>query len=669
MTDAADALGAGLYDSLLAHLPGMLYRCRNDRQWTLSYVSAGCHDLTGYPPEALVGETGPRYAELIHPDDRDAVWAQVQQALTNDVDFQLEYRIRTASGQERWVWEHGHAIDGDGAELFGFVLDITERKRIEAQNRAAHTTIQQSLDRAERSRRALLSVLEDAKAAESALREREARYRGLVESMSDGVAVYEVVGNGEDFRFKEYNHAAEQIGGIARAQIIGRLVREVFPAVESMGLFAVFQRVWRSGEPEHHPSSLYQDAPLSLWLENYVFKIPGGEIVAIYQDNTQRKQAELALRASEEKYRLLVDNQMDLVVKIGAEGRFEFVSPSYCRLFGKSEAELLGQTFMPLVHEDDRASTAKAIEALFAPPYVAYVEQRAMTINGWRWLGWMDTAITDRQGQVTAIIGVGRDITERKGAEEEILRLNAELEQRVSDRTAELQAANEALESFVYSVSHDLRAPLRAVTGFAQILARRHRDALNDEGRHYLDNVVDAGSHMGTLIDDLLDYSRLGRGAIRLRPVELAPIIEGLQSTFGERIAETRARIQVLAPLATPLGDPTLIGQVLNNLLDNALIYRRGDEAPDITIAAESHGSHIQLSVADQGIGIDSAYHDKIFKVFQRLHDQDSYPGTGIGLAIVSKAAHLMNGEVRVESSPGSGSRFTVTLPAATESA
>ena len=512
-----------------------------------------------------------------------------------------------------------------------------------------------------------------------------------------------------------------------------------------------------------------------------------------------------ALRDSESRYRLLVENQTDLVVKVDAEGRFLFVSPSYCHVFGKTEDELLGKTFMPLVHEDDRDITAREIAKVFHPPHTAYMEQRAMTQSGWRWFGWMDTGVLDAHGQLTAIIGVGRDITAHKQASialyesearyrevfnqqfmfmgilapdgtlleindlalrvndvtrieslgkpvwqlpawrdmpeartvwlarmseaatsegpvvrKEVFRgaqgelrhadsattairdqsgrlayylvqanditerrraeadrdalltqlktLNQELELRVQERTAAQEALNKDLESFTYSVSHDLRAPLRAVTGFAQIIAKRHSDQLNEEGRHYLDNVVNSSQYMSTLIDDLLRYSRIGRSAIHIRPVPLDTILNNLNTTFAARITETGARMHVESPLATPLGDTTLIGQILGNLIENALVYRRPDTGPRITVAARRNEAHVVISVADNGIGIEPEYHQKIFEAFQRLHSRSEYPGSGIGLAIVAKATHLMDGEVTLTSEPGQGTRFDICLPAAPES-
>ncbi|WP_369158820.1 PAS domain S-box protein [Candidatus Thiodiazotropha sp. LNASS1] len=625
----------------------------------------------------------------------------------------------------------------------------------------------------------------------TALAASEARYRELVNSMSDGVAVYEAVDDGNDFVFREYNKSGERIGKNSRADVIGKRVTEVFPGIDTLGLLAVFRRVWQSGEAEHFPIDSYRDERLQLWVENYVYRLPGGEIVAIFNDVTDRKLAENALLESEEKYRLLVENQTDLVVKINPEGRFDFVSPSYCKMFGTSEEELLGKKFMPLVHKDDQAKTLEAMQQLYHPPYTAYLEQRAMTSSGWRWLGWMDAAVLDKDGNVAAIIGVGRDITdrieamkalreseeryravvedtpvlicrflpdgeitfvnqaycdyfeksadtliggkftnlvpaqdretvmshiraltpitptqsyehqvitksgetrwqrwtnralftpqgeilsyqsigqditERKQAEIKVSRLNNELEARVVERTGELESAVKELESFVYSVSHDLRAPLRAVTGFAHILVKRHADSLNEEGRHYLENVLQAGSHMGDLIDDLLQYSRTGRGTLQMRPIELAPIVDGLQVTFSERIENCHARLIIEKPLATPLGDATLIGQQFSNLIDNALTYRNPDIAPVIHIASKRHENQVFITIEDNGIGIAPEYHQKIFQVFQRLHSQDEYPGTGVGLAIVAKAARMMTGEVRVESSIGAGSKFTIVLPVA----
>ena len=275
--------------------------------------------------------------------------------------------------------------------------------------------------------------------------------------------------------------------------------------------------------------------------------------------------------------------------------------------------------------------------------------------------------IRDDERNIVGGVITWRDITERKAAEAEIRQLNEELEARVRERTAELQAANRELESFSYSVSHDLRAPLRAISGFASILARRYRDGLDEKGRHYVDTIVASSEHMGILIEELLDYSRLGRGAVRAEPVPLGPLVARLRVTFGEWIAAAGATLEVMEPLAVPVADPTLLERILANLVENAVTYHRPDVAPRVTLSATRHGRSVTIAVADNGIGIPAEYRERIFEVFARLHTADEYPGTGIGLSIARKAARLMGSDVTVESTEGTGSTFRLELPAAAE--
>lgn len=274
------------------------------------------------------------------------------------------------------------------------------------------------------------------------------------------------------------------------------------------------------------------------------------------------------------------------------------------------------------------------------------------------------TSLADTQDKLAAFeVGAVDYVVKPLQVEEVMARVNAQLALRAMHR--QLTAANRELEAFTYSVSHDLRAPLRAIAGFAQILHKNCHASMGQDDRRYLDTIIATSARMGKLIEDLLFYARTARITSVAGPVPLAPLVQHLATIFGERIAAAAARFEILEPLATPLGDATLIGQILNNLVDNALTYRSHDSTPEVRIAAKQVGEHVVISVADNGIGIEREYHEKIFQVFQRLHSSDEYPGTGLGLAIVAQAVRAMEGDISIESTPGRGSTFAVRLRAA----
>ncbi len=335
-------------------------------------------------------------------------------------------------------------------------------------------------------------------------------------------------------------------------------------------------------------------------------------------------------------------------------------------LYGLKREDFSGayEAWLKGVHPDDRASSDEISKQAQRGERAYDTEFRVVwPDHSIHYLKAYGQFVRDGAGKPLRMIGINYDITDRKRAEEQIRKLNQELEQRVLDRTAQLEAANKELETFSYSVSHDLRAPLRAISGFTAILARRHRANLNDEGQHYLDNIMQAGERMEQLIDNLLAYSRLGRAGVQRGPVPLRDIFTPLVEEFAERLKEIDGTLEIADDLPAVMGDKTLLTQIFTNLLDNALTYRRADVPVQVTVTPQTEDKTVIIRICDNGIGIAPEYYEKIFNIFQRLHSEDEYPGTGIGLATVKKSVEMLGGCLWVESEVGKGSTFFIKLP------
>lgn len=252
------------------------------------------------------------------------------------------------------------------------------------------------------------------------------------------------------------------------------------------------------------------------------------------------------------------------------------------------------------------------------------------------------------------------ELKERTKAEKEVEKLNKDLEIRVHQRTEELQVINKELESFVYSISHDLRAPLRSIAGFSEIISRRYKDSLNEEGREYFGYILESSNNMANMINDLLQFSRLARNPLSKTPVDLEEVLSKVEHNLNQDIKERKATIIHNGKMPFINGDRSLIGQIFSNLIQNALEYHRKGVAPKIVISAKEDGKNMIIKVQDNGQGIPEEHFGKIFDIFQRLHSNDEFPGTGIGLAIVKKAVTALGGDIFLESKVNSGTTFFV---------
>ena len=288
-------------------------------------------------------------------------------------------------------------------------------------------------------------------------------------------------------------------------------------------------------------------------------------------------------------------------------------------------------------------------------------QEREWTHRGERSYHTYDYPFADSDGS-PLILELGIDITDRKKAEEEVLQLNEELEQRVERRTAQLEAANQELESFSYSVSHDLRAPLRAIDGFSRILLKDHADRLDAEGQRLLDIIRANTQNMGQLIDDLLAFSRLGRREVKAADLDMGTLVRNvvgeLQNTLGDRTVEWD-----LKPLPATRADRALMHQVWVNLLGNALKFTRRQEAAVIEVGCRPAGDEDIYYVKDNGVGFDMQFAHKLFGVFQRLHRYEEFEGTGVGLALVQRIVQRHGGRVWAEGQVNGGACFYFSLP------
>lgn len=383
-------------------------------------------------------------------------------------------------------------------------------------------------------------------------------------------------------------------------------------------------------------------------------------VVVVFRDGTERKRRDAALREQVARYTTLLEISPDAVL-VNRAGRVALVNPACVRLFGADTAEqLLGKTPFELFHPDFHQFIRERIQSLLAGKPVPMSEEKIVRLDG-RVVDVDVIASPFLDQDHRSIHVVLRDITERKAAQTEIHQLNTGLERQVEERTAELRAANQELDAFAYAVSHDLRAPLRAMSGFSQALIEDYAPKLEGEGRVYLDQIISASRRMSQLVDGLLQLSRTTRFEVSRDPMDVTAMANAIRDGLA-RSDPQRPVIWEIEPGLIARGEPRMVDIVLSNLLGNAWKYTAGTARPVIRLHAERRGNDTFFVVSDNGAGFEMAHAGKLFQPFQRLHRQDEFPGIGIGLATVQRIVHRHGGTISGEAAPGQGASFRFSL-------
>jgi PAS domain S-box-containing protein len=386
------------------------------------------------------------------------------------------------------------------------------------------------------------------------------------------------------------------------------------------------------------------------------------EIIGTWRDITERKEAERALQESKEELQTIYNGMVDgVLIAVIETRRFIHANSAICNMLGYSEAELLSMSIDD-IHPKDRLSYVFDKFKAQAEGRITLAEGLpCLRKDGSTFYADVDTKPISYRGH-PCLVGFFHDITERRQAEDEIRRLNEELEQRVIERTAQLETANKELESFSYSVSHDLRAPLRSIDGFSRIIFEEYGDKVDDEGKRILNVVRDSTKKMGVLIDDLLALSRIGRKDIEFTKIDMNKLAKTVCDEVITNIPEKHIQFSI-DPLPSAYGDPIMIHQVFLNLLSNAIKFTEPRETAIIKVGVLDVDNENIYYVKDNGVGFDMQYAGKIFGPFQRLHNDEEFKGTGIGLAIVHRIINRHGGRIWAEAKVDEGATFYFTLP------
>jgi PAS domain S-box-containing protein len=591
------------------------------------------------------------FMDAVHSDDRTRVKAALRRSLVEYAGYDEEFRIARADGSPRWIAGKGRAqYDAEGlpVRMMGVALDITDRKRAE----------------------------EDASRREAQLAQAQ-RIAHLGSYEWD-------IGSNALYRSEELC----RIFGVTADELVPTLegyLERVHPDDRSTTK-ATIDTAFRTGAPfELDERIVRPDGTIRRLHSQGTWILDSSDrpvkLVGICQDITERTQADDQLRRGEERFQLVARATNDAIWDWDLTSGNIWWNRGITTLFGYPAGDVAagGDWWAARIHPDHRDAVTAGIRAVMDAGDQSWsAEYRFRRADG----SYADVfdrgfVVYDGAGEPIRMIGTMADVSERKRSVEileqrvaartsELQEKNRELEHEIGQRTRVehlLRARNDELKAFAYTVSHDLKAPLRGIAGYAAELDRRHRAGLSERALHCLRQILTATGNLDRLIEDLLHYARLDAEAATDAAIDLARVVDAILRDRPAAILEQRATVTVSLSVTSVRTWERALIQVLTNLIDNALKYSRRASAPSVQISSREQGDGVLIVIADNGIGFDMKYHDRLFGLFDRLVRQEDFEGTGAGLAIVKKLIDKMGGRVWAESAPGAGATFSVELP------
>ena len=504
---------------------------------------------------------------------------------------------------------------------------------------------------------AIKEDISERKQAEDKIRNAEQRYKSTLDHMLEGC---QIIGN--DWRYLYLNNVADEHNRRPKEELLGKRYMDMWPGIESTNVFAVLRKSLEERVAQSMENEFTFPDGSNGWFELRIYPVPEG-IVILSIDITERKQVGERLRESEQRFREMFDDAPVAYHELDAEGRFVKVNKAELSLFGTTAEEVLGEYGWKFTADEIQTRERVLAKLAGTMPPSDGVERTYRRKDGTSIpVVIRDRLLRDRAGKIVGIRTITQDIADLKRAEREIRMLNAELEQRVIERTAQLEAANKELEAFSYSVSHDLRAPLRHIDGFADLLKKQSGASLDEKGQRFLKTIGESAKQMGMLIDDLLVFSRMGRTEMQHETVNTKEIVNSLIERISHDV-QGRAIEWVVDGLPNVEGDASMLRLVFQNLLENAVKYSRPREKARIEIGCADKDGAYNFFVGDNGVGFDMRYAHKLFGVFQRLHRLDEFEGTGIGLANVRRIIARHGGTTWAEGAVDKGATIYFSIP------